>query len=400
MDSITQIVLGAAAGDAVLGKRIGNRAMVWGAIAGTIPDLDIIGNLWMSELDSLAFHRGISHSFLFSIVGAFLFGWLIHRMYESRFHKLIGMAGWILISLATASLFLLVGKFSIIKAAIGISIGVGGSYLTFKRFNRPAFAKPEASLRDWQWLFFWSLITHPILDTFTAYGTQLFAPFSNYRAAISNISVADPAYTLLFVIPLIIAAFYHRSKPIRKKLVWTGIILSSIYMCFTLYNKYRVTQVMKDTLVAENIEYSRFFTSPSILNNILWTGVVDSKGVYYFGQYSLLDIEPKFKLSKMEKNHDLIADASQDDKVINILRWFSNDYFAVMKREDGKLQINDMRYGIFKGDGTSEKDFIFNFPVERLSDGSYNLIKAQGGPPDGADRGEMATDLWARIKGI
>lgn len=124
MDSITQIVLGAAAGDAVLGKRIGNRAMVWGAIAGTIPDLDIIGNLWMSELDSLAFHRGISHSFLFSIVGAFLFGWLVHRMYESRFHKLIGMAGWILISLAAASLFLLVGKFSIIKAAIGISIGV------------------------------------------------------------------------------------------------------------------------------------------------------------------------------------------------------------------------------------------------------------------------------------
>jgi len=73
MDSITQIVLGAAAGDAVLGKRIGNRAMVWGAIAGTIPDLDIIGNLWMSELDSLAFHRGISHSFfIFDSWGIFV----------------------------------------------------------------------------------------------------------------------------------------------------------------------------------------------------------------------------------------------------------------------------------------------------------------------------------------
>jgi len=42
MDSITQIVLGAAVGDAVLGKKIGNRAMVWGAIAGTIPDLDVL----------------------------------------------------------------------------------------------------------------------------------------------------------------------------------------------------------------------------------------------------------------------------------------------------------------------------------------------------------------------
>lgn len=400
MDSITQIVLGAAVGDAVLGKKIGNRAMVWGAVAGTIPDLDIIGNLWMSEIDSLAFHRGISHSFLFSIVGAFLFGWLVHRMYESRFHKPIGMGGWILLSLAAASLLLFAGDFSIFKAVIGIAIGIGGSYLTYKRFNRPGFAKPEASLRDWQWLFFLSLITHPILDTFTAYGTQLFAPFSNYRAAISNISVADPAYTLLFVIPLIIAAFYHRSKPLRKKLVWTGIILSSLYMSFTLYNKYRVTQVMKDTLVSENIEYSRFFTSPSILNNILWTGVVDTKDAYYYGQYSLMDTEPKFKLSKMDKNHDLITDASKDDKVINILRWFSDGYYAVMKREDGNLQINDMRYGIFRGDGKSEKDFIFNFPVERQSDGSYKLIKAQGGPPEGADMGKMATDLWARIKGI
>ena len=400
MDSITQIVLGAAAGDAVLGKKVGNRAMVWGAIAGTIPDLDIVGNLWMSEIDSLAFHRGISHSFLFSIVGAFVFGWLVHQMYESRYHKYIGMAGWTALSIAIGSLFLFTGDFNVLKGLIGIAIASGGSFLTYKRFNRPAFAKPEASLRDWQWLFFWGLITHPILDTFTAYGTQLFAPFSDYRAAFSNISVADPVYTLLFVTPLIIAAFYHRSKLLRKKLVWTGIILSSLYMCFTLYNKYRVTQVMKDTLVAENIEYSRFFTSPSILNNILWTGVAETEDAYYYGQYSLLDTEPKYTLSKIDKNHDLISDAATDDKVIKTLRWFSDDYYAVMKREDGNLQINDMRYGTFRGDGTSEKDFIFNFPVERQFDGRYKLIKAQGGPPEGTDMGQMATDLWTRIKGI
>ena len=400
MDSITQIVLGAAAGEVVLGKKIGNRAMVWGAIAGTIPDLDIIGNLWMSEIDSLAFHRGISHSFLFSIIGAFLLGWVVHRMYESRFHKPIGMAGWILLSLAVTSVFLFSGDFSIIKTILGLSIGIGGSYLTYKRFNRPAFAKPEASLREWQWLFFWGLVTHPILDTFTAYGTQLFAPFSNYRAAFSNISVADPVYTLLFVIPLIIAAFYYMSRPIRKKLVWTGIILSSLYMCFTLYNKYRVTQVMKDTLVAENIEYSRFFTSPSILNNILWSGVAETEDAFYHGQYSLMDTEPKFKLSKINKNHDLLQGDLENDKVVTTLRWFSNDYYAVMKRQDGNLQINDMRYGTFRGDGNSEKDFIFNFPIERQSDGTYKLLKTQGGPPEGTDMGQMAKDLWARIKGV
>jgi len=45
MDSLTQIVLGAAVGEAVLGKKVGNKAMLYGAIAGTIPDLDVVANL-------------------------------------------------------------------------------------------------------------------------------------------------------------------------------------------------------------------------------------------------------------------------------------------------------------------------------------------------------------------
>ena len=62
MDSLSQIVLGAAVGEATLGRRIGNRAMIWGAVAGTIPDMDVLGKYYLSELDNLAFHRGISHS--------------------------------------------------------------------------------------------------------------------------------------------------------------------------------------------------------------------------------------------------------------------------------------------------------------------------------------------------
>ena len=58
MDSITQIVLGAACGEAILGKKIGNRALLFGAIGGTIPDLDVfIGKLlFNNEIDSMAFH--------------------------------------------------------------------------------------------------------------------------------------------------------------------------------------------------------------------------------------------------------------------------------------------------------------------------------------------------------
>ena len=76
MDSLTQIVLGASVGEVVLGKKLGNRAMLWGAIAGTIPDLDVIGNIFMDEINSLAFHRGITHSISFSL----LFGLLLTRI--------------------------------------------------------------------------------------------------------------------------------------------------------------------------------------------------------------------------------------------------------------------------------------------------------------------------------
>ena len=65
MDSVTQIALGAAVGEAVLGKKVGNKAVLWGAVAGTIPDLDVIPGYFMDTVARLDFHRGFSHSILF-----------------------------------------------------------------------------------------------------------------------------------------------------------------------------------------------------------------------------------------------------------------------------------------------------------------------------------------------
>ena len=73
MDSLTQIVLGAACGEAVLGKKIGNRALLFGAMGGTLPDLDVFVGRWLytNEIQIMAFHRGFMHSFLFSVLAAF-----------------------------------------------------------------------------------------------------------------------------------------------------------------------------------------------------------------------------------------------------------------------------------------------------------------------------------------
>ena len=42
MDSLTQIALGAAVGTAVLGRKVGARAALWGAAVATLPDLDVL----------------------------------------------------------------------------------------------------------------------------------------------------------------------------------------------------------------------------------------------------------------------------------------------------------------------------------------------------------------------
>lgn len=69
MDSLTQIVLGASVGEVVLGKKIGNRAPFYGAIAGTIPDLDVLTGYFLDTVTAIEVHRGFFtfYSFLYFI---------------------------------------------------------------------------------------------------------------------------------------------------------------------------------------------------------------------------------------------------------------------------------------------------------------------------------------------
>ena len=113
MDSLTQIVLGASVGEVVLGKKVGNKAMLYGAIAGTIPDLDVLSRYFVDTVTYTEWHRGFSHSILFSLLFAPIFGWLISKIEKNS--------------------------------------GV--------------------SWQEWSKLMFWGLFTHPILDSFTTWGS-------------------------------------------------------------------------------------------------------------------------------------------------------------------------------------------------------------------------------------
>lgn len=306
MDSITQIVLGAACGEAVLGKKIGNKALLFGAIGGTIPDLDVfVGSiLYDNQIQAMAFHRGFMHSAVFAILGAFGIGWLVFKLYDK-------------------------GK-----------------------------RKSSTNLNDWRKLFFWSLLTHPLLDCFTPYGTQLFYPFSDHRVALNNIAVADPLYTLPFLICIIVLMFYRRQSRRRQLWLRIGIFVSSTYMLFTLGNKIYVDKVFNDSLAKQGIKAKRFRTQPTILNNILWYGVAETEDNYYLGFYSLFDSEATVNDWKIISKSPSIIDVQNED--LKTLAWFSDDYFKVFKTaQKGVYKYNDLRYALLNPDDAQSSLFSF-----------------------------------------
>lgn len=342
MDSLTQIVLGAACGEAVLGKKIGNKALLFGAIGGTIPDLDVfIGNwIYDNQIDAMLFHRGFMHSIAFAVLAAFLLGFLMYKLYNN-------------------------GK-----------------------------RKDTTTRKDWTWLFFLSIFTHPILDCFTGYGTQLFLPFSNYRVAFSNISVADPAYTVPFLLCLIVMMFFNRKNPTRKLWLKLGFGISSVYMLFTIGNKFYMNSVFEKSLAEQGIEYERYNTEASILNNILWFGIAETETEYHVAFYSLFDTKSVFiDWETIPKNHDLIPKSNPD---LAKLAWFSNNYYNLSKNEDGTYIYSDLRYpSIDIGNGESA---VFSFKI--FKDG--NRLDMKSFQPE-FDKNMTISDIlsifWERIKG-
>ena len=65
MDSLTQIALGSAVAVAVMGRRTSvRRSAAWGAVAGTLPDLDVLIDHGDALLD-MVLHRAESHSLFY-----------------------------------------------------------------------------------------------------------------------------------------------------------------------------------------------------------------------------------------------------------------------------------------------------------------------------------------------
>lgn len=333
MDSLTQIVLGAAVGEAVLGKKVGNKAMLYGAIAGTIPDLDVLANYFTDTITAIEIHRGFTHSIFFSVFFAPVFGWLV-----SKIEKKSGV-GW----------------------------------------------------KGWSWLFFWALITHPILDGFTTWGTQFFWPFE-YRVAFKNIFVIDPLYTVPFLFFLVLTMFQKRTSPKRKKYNRLGLIISSSYLVLTLVLKGVTYKKFTNALDEQQIAYTKIQTKPGPLNTVLWVANVETENAFLIGDYSFFDSQP-IEFHSFPKNHHLLGDWIEKPNVQRLIKIAEDGWFTISEKE-GKLFFNDLRFGLLNNDPTNP-EFVFSYLLKEEN----GIIYAQETKKNREDAQKLMSDLWGRIKG-
>lgn len=333
MDSLTQIVLGAAVGEAVLGKKVGNKAMLYGAIAGTIPDLDVLANYFTDTITAIEIHRGFTHSIFFSVFFAPVFGWLVYKI-----EKKSGV-GW----------------------------------------------------KGWSWLFFWALITHPILDGFTTWGTQFFWPFE-YRVAFKNIFVIDPLYTVPFLFFLVLTMFQKRTSPKRKKYNRLGLIISSSYLVLTLVLKGVTYKKFTNALDEQQIAYTKIQTKPGPLNTVLWVANVETENAFLIGDYSFFDSQP-IEFHSFPKNHHLLGDWIEKPNVQRLIKIAEDGWFTISEKE-GKLFFNDLRFGLLNNDPTNP-EFVFSYLLKEEN----GIIYAQETEKNREDAQKLMSDLWGRIKG-
>ncbi len=329
MDSVTQATLGAAIGEAVLGRKIGNKAALYGAVVATLPDLDVFVAMGGPVAD-FTYHRSLTHS-----------------------------------------LIMLTAVTPLIATAL------------FRWRKDP----PELRTR-WVLFVFLALLTHPLLDAFTVYGTQLLWPLTSYPFGWASIFIIDPLYTIPLLIGLLSALIMTRARPRGHRLNTCGLLLSSAYLAWTLAGQFHAERVARQSLAAAGIAYERVLTIPTPFNTVLWRTIAIGEGGedYFVGYHSFLDGTGRARFKRYPARQQLTADL-EGHWPADRLRWFTKGFFRARYQGDD-LVITDLRMGV-------EGRYVFSFKVGKRGENGPLAAPDQKVQPIRSLRG--IGRLWARI---
>lgn len=299
MDSLTQIVLGAAVAASIAPPRHRRAALLAGAALGTLPDLDVIPTslLLGDPIDRMTWHRGPSHSLLvLPILAALIWAF----------------------------------------------------------FNRQGGRVAESPKR-WWWAILLALVTHPLLDAFTVYGTQLWWPLPPSPTMWSSIFIIDPLYTV-WLLCACIAAWFLRWRPAAQTVLLTGLLLSSGYLAWSMVAKSMIDREATRVLAAEGMADAPRFSVPTPFNTLLWRVVAMTPTGYLEGERSIFDGDNpmRFRHYEGDKFAERLAIGLPSGRR---MAWFNRGFQRARIYGDA-LVLTDLRMG-------SEPDYFFNYTVAR-----------------------------------
>lgn len=290
MDSLSQIALGAGVTLAVMGRRSAPwKSALVGAAIGTVPDLDVVIDYGDAVLNMVQ-HRADSHALFWLTLAGPPLGALIACLLGERAH-------W----------------------------------------------------RRWALAVWLALFTHPLLDLFTVYGTQLLRPFSSHPYGLGSVFIIDPLYTLPLLIGL---AWSLASGRLRANRI--GLLVSTAYLCWGFVAQQVVTGVAQRALAAQGIAAERVLVTPTAFNTVLWRIVAVTPTHFHEGYYGLLDGTSQVRFDAFDRGAPLI-DAWRGHWAVQRIAAFSRGFYKMQER-DGRIRLVDLRMG-------QEPFFSFDFDL-------------------------------------
>ncbi|GGA63015.1 integral membrane protein [Neiella marina] len=331
MDSVTQIALGAAVGGLVAHKQLGWRAYLIGAGLGTLPDLDVLIQ-YDNAVDNVTRHRGFSHSLFVLTAITPILAWLCQRWATWRQHSL----SW-----------------------------------------------PRIMLLIWL-----GLVTHPLLDSFTSYGTQLWWPLAPPPTSWSSIFIIDPLYTLPLLIGAIVAMSQHQrqapERGYRSNVV--GLAVATSYLALGLglstYVERQAELALQEQQIAGDV-----FVSPTPFNIALWRIVAVDNDYWYSAYVSVFDADKSLDLQRQQAlNHSKGSDMAD----VQRLAWFTGGFYQI-SAINNQMVVTDLRLGV-------EPVMPFQFVVaERQSEQQeWQPVRSEQ-LPQNRPRKDQLHWLWLRL---
>lgn len=329
MDSLTQAVLGAAIQGAVLGRYQGRKALLYGAMLGTLPDLDVLIR-YADPVSGMTYHRGFSHSLFLLPLLALLIAWLVKKRWPHT------------------------------------------EYSMWRLFACVCLA----------------LVTHPLLDAFTVYGTRLWWPLPVTPAQWSGVFIIDPLYTL----PMLAAcgyALWAGMRPQAGRCLAVTVLWGGLYLLWGVYGQYHHQQRVAQALAAEGIAVRRIMATPLPLNTVLYRVVAETDRGDYIDAVSGWFDRDRPEWIRLPQGRQWDAQL-QGHALFQRLNWFSDGWLRV-DAVAGRLVVTDLRMGV-----PGHHNFRFVM-AEQDAAGQWRMVTpyAYPSPPPKLDQALML--LWQRL---